>query len=215
MSYYEPGQILEIFEILNASQLSYLLLRNSGDELPGHLEWGKDIDVLIRHENRKKLLNVLLENGFRQVRHPRRNDVKLYGVHQFEMFRSQDQVLLDVNYEIAVQSIDRGQWIPLDQVIQLSAWGNAQNIIIGGVSVPVLSNEDLWVSTLARCVFDKKKFSPWHREMLFHLLPLVDLDDIEEKLRLIFFKYTETLLNLAKKGEYQKIVDDYVSFKDY
>lgn len=215
MSYYERRAISEVFEILNASKVPYLLLRNTGDELPDHLGWGKDIDILVRHQDGIKLRRVLLKNKLIQVRHPLHNDVKLYGVHQFEMFKTQNQVLLDVNYEIAVRSLDRGQWIPLDQVIQLSAWEKSRMVDIGGVSVPVLGSEDLWVCTLARCVFDKKVFSSWHCQALAGLLPLVDLGDVEGKLSLIFFKYTDRLLDLAKKGEYQKIFDDYVSFKDY
>lgn len=215
MSYYEPWSIVKVFELLNGSAIPYLLLRNTGDELPDRLELGKDIDILICHKNRKKLHCVLSKNKQRQIRHPLRNNEKLYGVHQFEMFEAQDQIYLDVNYEIAVRSLDRGQWVPLDQMIQLSAWEKSRMVDIGGVSVPVLGNEDLWVTTLARCVFDKKNFSPWHCQKLSRLLPLVDLDDVEEKLRLIFFKYTDRLLDLAQKGTYQKIYDDYISFKNY
>lgn len=215
MNYYDPVAILEVLKILNATTVPYLLLRNTGDELPDRLEWGKDIDILVRYEDRLRLRGALLENKLRQERHPLHNDLKLYGVHQFESFKSQKQVLLDVSYEIAVRSLDQGQWIPLDREIQLSAWAHSQIVDICGVKVPMLGNEDLWVCTLARCIFDKKNFSPWHRQMLSELLLLVDPVDIEEKLRLVFFKYTDRLFLFAKNGDYQNIYDDYVSFKDY
>lgn len=215
MKYYEPRAIGEVFEILNASQIPYLLLRNTEDELPYHLKYGKDIDILVRYEDRKKLLEVLSENKVNRVRHPHHNGVKLYGVHEFEKFKTQNKVLLDINYEIVVRSLDRGQWIPLDQVIQSSVWEKARQVDVGGVSVPMLGNEDLWVTTLALCVFDKKEFFPWHQQMLSGLLPSVDQSDVEGKLRLIFFKYTDRLLDLVKKGQYQNIFDDYVSFKNY
>jgi hypothetical protein len=215
MNYYESNAILKVFEILNFSNFPYLLLRNTEEELPDKLVKGKDIDILIQHHDREKLLKALRKHKFYQIKHPLRSDVKLYGVHQFDMFESPEQPLLDVNYEIAVRSLDQGQWIPLDQEIQTSSWANAQIVDIGGSSVPMLSNEDLWVCTLARCLFDKKQFSVWHQQMLSALLPSVDSVDLKKKLQLIFFKYTTRLLALARNGDYQLIYNDYMSFKEY
>jgi len=215
MKYYDKAAILNVFNVLNHSGLPYLLLRNTNDELPFNLEYGKDIDILAQHSNSIKTNNLLIKNSFQRVKHPLRSDVRLYGVHQFNMYKSKYSVLLDINYEIVVRSLDKGQWIPLDQALQISAWENKKFVDIGGVNVPTLSDEDLWVCTLARCIFDKKLFSPWHQELLINMLPNINSELVKSKLNLIFFKFTDCLFEMVCRSQFDQIYDKYISFKSY
>ena len=110
------------------------MLRNTNDELPCNLEHGKDIDILVSHSNSSKINYILSKNGLQRIKHPLRSDVRLYGVHEFHLYKSSDSVLLDINYEIVVRSLDKNQWIPLDQAIQISAWSHQKLVNIGGIN---------------------------------------------------------------------------------
>ena len=213
--HYKTDKVLQIFSLLNRSSIPYLLLRNTGDELPHNLKIGKDIDVLVAYSHRKKLLEYLFKVGMKSISHPHKADIKLYGVHEFEKFKNNDGLLLDINYEITVRSLDAGQWIPLDQMIQKSAWKNSKVIVMGRMKIPTLCAEDSFVTTLAHCFFNKKTFSTWHQGMLLDLFSKIDVEKVKAKLSLVFYKYTNRLIECIIAHNFDGIVDDYLSFKGY
>lgn len=215
MNYIDSDQIENALEVLNASGLEWILLRNSGDELPEKLNPGKDIDVLMKSSDALTIHDHLTESGFSLIPHPFRHDVRLYEVHEFKKYSNSYGILIDINFEIVVRSLDQGQWIPLDQEIQYRAWSNRIFTRIGNVRVPILGNEELFVSTLARCVFDKKLFSVWHQNMLYKLFMTCDQAKLKAELGLIFFGYTDRMLSLVRERQFDIIIKDYISCADY
>ena len=191
------------------------MLRNTNDELPNHLPYGKDVDILIQYPNNDRFKSLLLQNKFKQIRHPVRNDKRLYGVHEFNMYQFRDSLLLDINYEMVVRSLDKGQWVPLDQSLQTSAWKNKIFVDIHGLRVPMLCDEDNWIFTLARCIFDKKLFSAWHQNFLSSSLQSINLHTMMPKLHLIFFKFAPRLIQLVRQEKYDMIISEYIAFSDY
>jgi hypothetical protein len=212
---YNPRHVLRIFEILNKYDISYRLLRNTDNEIPDNLLIGKDIDIIVSYFERNRIIELLLREGMKLIPHPFRRDIKLYGVNEFDKLEDANGILLDINYEVVVHSLTDEYWIPLDKEIQLSVWKNSKNVIISGVPITLLCNEDLFIVTIARCIFDKKGFSMWHQEMLSELLLSLDVHTVIEKLELIFFKYSKRLINLIHNDDYDSIYEDYLSFKDY
>lgn len=215
MRHHCPEHIREVFGDLHSADVEWILLRNTCDELPRQLPIGKDIDVLVRIKDRADLRKHLKACGYTRIRHPHRNDVRLYGVHEFEMYRSERGILLDVNFEIAVRSLDAGQWVPLDSIVQESAWRNRQVAELVGREVPTLGSEDMFVCTVARCVFDRREFSDWHGRFLKELLSVCDAKELNKRLRLVFFSYTNRLLTNIAAGRFAGIVEDHLSFSDY
>ena len=117
MSYVNPKSIIDIFNNLNAAGLKYILIRNINSKLPNNLRIGKDIDLLVPHNERSKFIIFLIEKGFTNIRHPFCNDIFLYGTNKFEKFVNKDNMLLDLNYQLACRSLNAGEWIPLDYKI--------------------------------------------------------------------------------------------------
>ena len=115
------SKIIELFNKLNESKLDYILIRNIKNELPNNLIIGKDIDILVDHNQLDDLKSFLKENSFKEILHPHRSNVFLYGVKKFKFYRNPDHILFDLNFELVCRSLDAGQWIPLDQVVQ-KAW---------------------------------------------------------------------------------------------
>ena len=215
MSNVNQSDVLNVFRCLNSSGVDWLLLRNTGDELPNNLAEGKDIDILVRPDDRDRMITHLVSNSFYTIRHPYDEDIKLYGIHDFDMLKTDANLLLDINYEIACRSTDGGQWIPLDKEIQESVWCNRIVKSMAGEDISMPSDEDLFVTTLARCVFVKRSFTQWHRKKLSELFERVGLSGAAQKLPLVFFAYSQRLLNLIQGERYDEIVEDYLSFADY
>lgn len=215
MKIHYQQKVENIFFVLNSSGIDWILLRNTNNELPDNLRYDKDVDILVRPEMRHKIHNHLLNNKFKCVKHPLRYDIRLYGVDEFKMYVSDTGVKVDINFQVAVRSLDRGQWIPLDQDIQNSIWADKKKIMLGDVAVQMPSDEDLFVLTISRCVFDKKIFSTWHAKLLSAIILRCDINAIEKKLRLIFFSFTNRLLEIIRREQYESIIIEYLKFSEY
>ena len=214
MNFVESNELVKVFKLLNESESEYILMRNINNELPTSLEIGKDIDILVKDRN--KVVEVLKKNKFNKTNHPHQNNIFLYGVEKFEFYKNNEDVLFDLNFQIAVRSLDAGQWIPLDQVIQESAWQNKRfERAGGGLEYWTLSYEDEFVALIARSIFDKKEFQAGYAARLDELLPMVNKGDVLNKLKLIFFKYAPVLLCQIERQSYPDVVMNYLAFKEY
>ncbi|MCF6775585.1 hypothetical protein L3V83_03245 [Thiotrichales bacterium 19X7-9] len=209
-------QLKNAFIELNESRLDYILLRNINNEIPLHLDLGKDIDILVKKKDEPLFIEFFKKHNYKEVVHPLRNDIFLYGTDQFRTFKDQNNILFDLNYQVAVRSLDAGQWIPLDQILQNSAWINRRfEQISDDFGYWSLSYEDELICLVARSIFDKKEFQVGYIKRINELIPMVDWNNVQEKFNLIFFKYTPVLIKLIKKNDYQNIIMNYLKFSEY
>lgn len=215
MRLHPPELIDKFFSLLDSSGIDWILLRNTNDELPKLLDVNKDIDILVRPENKTEIHAFFIANQFMEIRHPLANDIRLYGVDAFRMYKNLEGLLIDVNFQAVVKSLDQGQWIPLDQAIQKELWLNRRFVLIGDEHVPMPSVEDLFVLTLCRCILDKKNFTVWGRALLGQAIAECDIERLRKKLELVFFKFTPRLIDLVWNSKFDEIVPCYLSFSDY
>jgi hypothetical protein len=217
MSLIEAAELIKIFKKLNESGLSYILLRNINHELPDKLKVGKDIDLLVHKHEEDEFKAFFKSNCYNTIKHPFRNEIFLYGVDKFEFkYNNNNKILFDLNFQLAVRSLDAGQWIPLDQEIQDSAWNNVRfEKNNSGLGYWTLSCEDELVSLVSRSIFDKKSFEEGYIHRIEELMPLVNLSEIEYKFRLIFFKFAPHLVSLISNKQFQKILYNYLRFIGY
>ena len=214
MSFIENQEIINIFKLLNKNNIKYILMRNIDNELPTHLEIGKDIDLLVN--NREKIVDFFKNNNFKKINHPHQNNIFLYGVKKFEFYKNDKEILFDLNFQIAVRSLDAGQWIPLDETIQLSAWENRrfeqQSEDFGYWT---LSYDDEFISLVARSIFDKKEFKDAYIKRIEELFVLINKEEVVKKLNMVFFNFTPYLLEMIEKQEFDNIITNYLQFKEY
>lgn len=208
-------QIIDIFDKLNESKIDYVLIRNICEELPNNLIVGKDIDILVRYEQLNDIKTFFSMNGFNEVPHPHRGNIFLYGVKKFKFFKNESNALFDLNFNLVCRSLDAGQWIPLDQIVQESAWKNKRYVAKDGFKYWTLSYEDEFITLIVRSIFDKKEFYDGYKERILKLLELINENDVRAKMNLIFFKYTDMLLEQIKNEEFSNIIENYISFKEY
>jgi hypothetical protein len=217
MNLIKNDELINIFQLLNKSKLNYILMRNINDEIPSKLKTGKDIDILISKKNYGKFINFFKDNQYKKISHPHKYDTFLYGVDKFEFkYNANNKIIFDLNFQIAVRSLDAGQWIPLDQVIQKSAWKNKRfeqkNEDFGYWT---LSHEDEMVCLIARSILDKEEFKDGYINRINELYDLIDKENIMKKLNLIFFKFTPDLIGYIENKQYSKIIQNYIQFKEY
>lgn len=217
MSFIQKEFILDMFQSLNSSGLNYILLRNIDNELPSNLIFGKDIDILINKTDEEQFASLLKAKNFINVQHPHKNDVFLYGANEFKFFKNNHHNLIfDLNFELVVRSLDQGQWIPLDQEIQESAWQNRRlKKIDANFEYWTLSYEDEFISLISRAIFDKSEFPSGYSNRIIEIYPLLNKDEVEKKLNLVFFNYTDSLLEQVEKKEFKDIKKNYLQFTDY
>lgn len=208
-------EILNMFSMLNKNNISYVLLRNIDKELPDNLRENKDIDILVKREDKSKFQKVLYNNGYKKRIHPwdfGNNFLFLYAMDKLE-FYAKEKVNLDICYQLCCRSINAKEWMPVDQLINNSVWENKRyNKQYGWYE---LSYEDELIHLLTRCIFDKGEFSLGYRKRILELMEKVSMDDEYERLNVVFFKFSHKLIELIRKCEFDKIVDEYMTFTEY
>jgi len=211
----DAGALLGIFDLLENNCIDYVLLRNIGNELPEMFEANKDIDLLIRRESRDLFQKTLLNNGWKRVKHPwdfGNNFVFLYSMDKLE-FYEKDSIHLDICYQLCCRSINKGEWMPLDQMINQSVWEN--RIKNTKWNWYQLSSEDELVHLLTRCIFDKKIFSKEYQNRIDELMAVSNTKYLKNKLNLVFFLFSEVLLEKLVNKTYISIIESYYKFCDY
>ncbi len=208
------SDVISFFHEMNNGNLPYILIRNISGELPYSLSQGKDIDLLVKNDG--VVENFLLDRDFVEVIHPHCNNIFLYGVTPFKFFVNHKAgIILDLHFQLCCRSLNAGEWIPLDNSIQLSAWEDFREVVDNKFSYKALSLADELTCLIARCVFDKKAFSLGYKMRINELMSVVQQDELELKLELIFFKYSKTLLSKLQQQSFDDIYNDYLKFKDY
>jgi hypothetical protein len=215
MTFVPEKSITSLFKKLNSPPIQYILLRNISNELPSKLTPGKDIDILARYSDRSELISFFRNLNFKHVRHPNFADVFLYGVNYFDFFSHPDGYFVDINYQIVCRSLNQREWIPLDRKIQTTGWNC--RIFDEGETLPAyrLSPEIEFISLIARCIFDKQHFPSGYQSRINSLLTQVSLCSIVVDLKLVFFGFTERLLDMIQKQQYSDVFQEYLTFYSY
>ena len=66
-----------------------------------------------------------------------------------------------------------------------------------------------------RCVFDKACFPEEYRYEILQISYLYDEQAVKDKLRYVFFKFTDTIILMLKDGAFDDIIEAYYSYGDY
>jgi len=214
MSEYVPREnVLKIFEELNLSGVNYVLLRNLKDELPGNLRSNKDIDIMVNAEDVQLLHSNSKKLNWKKLRHPFSNIPFLYGMQPFEFYQVHG-INVDICFQLSCRSLNKGEWFPLDMYVQDSVWKNR----LKAEGMPwnyTLSRVDEMVHLLTRSVFDKKAFGDGYIERLNELQSVINENELRTRLKLIFFQFTDTLIDHIKNRSYESIYINYIQFRNY
>jgi hypothetical protein len=216
MKFISSQQIMAILSALACSDIPYRLLRNIGNELPGRLIEGKDIDILVHWDDKEKVDLFLKQNSFQKVSHPLKRDQFLYGVHPCRFYKHVSiDVFIDCHFELACRSLNKGEWIPLDRRIQEKAWIECTPQYMGGLVLAGLPRACECLHILTRCIFDKRKFNDAYIQRIEELAEMLSNSELQEVLQPVFFKFSGTLLRFIRAKRYDQIISAHLGFMEY
>lgn len=219
MEYIASEHINKFFDDLNKSGIQYVLIKNIGGELPNYLEDGKDIDILVLNSEQGRFSQFMKEHDFESLDPPmgRKNGWNFaYRLPEYQFWKKRNikyTFYIDASFKLACKSLMPNMWIPLDQKINNDIWKN--KVFDSKNNWWIMDEKTIFVYMIARSILDKHMFKDVYISDIEKKRFLLDDAEIREKLSLIFFKYTDHLIELIKNGSYATIFDDYIAFTEY
>ena len=215
--YINPFFIKNFFEGLNNEKINYVLIKNVGNELPDNLIIGKDIDILVHHESMHSFHKYISKHG-RKMLHPYGKEagwLNIYRLPEFEFWRlnTADDLFIDVSNMLSCHSLMPNIWIPLDNHIQTDLW---QNKVFDEENKWWRIDDDiLYVYLVSRCILDKRKFPEVYREEIKKQRSKIETEKVKAYFENVFFKFTDPLMIMLDKGDFDNIISAYIRYKNY
>ena len=198
------AQINRLCKMLTDRNIRYRLI----DAYEGYLS------VLINNNDYQAFSKLCKEDGFQKKQHPlgRLFDyVFLYQMRPFELYMYQGALLVDCMFQLPCASLTPKTWIPLDRAIQKYVWEN--ELIVD--EKLWLDNVSLFIFQTAWSVFYCKGFSKESREKLCRCLREAAEEKLHELLKLVFFSYSARLLELSRAEQFDEIIKEYYTYREY
>ncbi|MBQ9282613.1 MAG: hypothetical protein IJ207_10545 [Treponema sp.] len=209
--------VMDFFKMLNENHVCFLLIKNTGDELPAKLKPGKNIGIIVNPADKLKFAEVMKKNDFLYRIHPfgREHGWNFaYNLesHQFWQKKNSDY-FVDVCFALCVKSLSPMVWVPLDEKINSRVWKNS--VLNEKLGCSQLDEKTLLVYLIAHCLFDKRCFSDSYVKAIGDLKSLLGDEDVRKMLKTVFYEFTDSLINLVHADCYSKIFSSYLSFTEY
>lgn len=217
---YIPKKLIrDFFDDINRFGIRYVLIKNIGHELPEKLENGKDIDILVHIDDKDIFARQMSQHGFHIHTHPlgiEHGWTFAYGLPEYQFWQKNDteyELYIDATFKLCCKSFTPYVWIPLDKKINKAIW---ETRVWDEVNHWWIMDEHTEiVYLLIRCIFDKRSFSAAYIQEIESRKQLLYDEQAIEKMRLIFFQFTDALISLIQQGEYENILRKYITFANY
>jgi hypothetical protein len=167
--------------------------------------------ILVSPEQKSVLKNLMKDLGWKYLKNNYRNDVFLYGMDRFKDFVYKNSIIT-AYFQLACKSTMHKEWIPLDRKINNYA---LKNRMFGQDNVYWLENKYDIVYRIAKCIFTEGQFSASDKEKIQNSEYLLNDEKAIGFLESIFFKFTQTLLDMLLKRDYDRIISTYFKFSEY
>lgn len=211
--------ITEFFHDINQFEIHYVLIKNIGGELPESLKDGKDIDILVLEEDKDEFTRQMVKKGYHTHTPPlglEHGWSFAYNLPEYQFWKKSGtdyNLYIDACFKLCCKSFMPKVWIPLDKKINEDIWKKR-----------VWDEKNQWwtldertelIYLLVRCVFDKRGFSPLYIAEIEQRKELLKDEEVLEKMRLVFFKFTDTLIRMIEEQKYESIIERYIAFSEY
>ena len=197
-------EFINIISILNKNHIDYVFLNDNKIE--------NNYDLLIKNNDYSQLLEKCRLNKLNDIN----NENYWYGASKPKIWIMENNERITIYKQLLVRSLTSGIWIPLDKIIQKSAFENRTKFeISSGEYAFILCNIDKIVYSISNSVFTTKVFSENDISFITRKLSQIDVEQLEYRLDKVFFKYTEKLMEQINNGSFNQILHDYIRFKEY
>lgn len=216
MPFYKRADVEQVIKQLNDENINYVLIKNIRNELPDCLEKDKDIDLLVYKKDWERFKKFIRKIKAIEILHPWgrwKGYSTLYGVDYPHIYVLKSGIMLDVSNDLCVKSLDMPSWIPLDASINASIW--TDKVWNEELQCWQMDEKNLFCYLIARGVFDKRGFSEAYQEEISRRKELLHEPVVIQKLNGIFFAFTSELKRLIEAGDYDHIIQRYISYMEY
>ncbi len=209
--YVPENVVVDFFEKLNEENIIYVVRNNIDGELPRHLKATKDIDLLIYEKCIDRFEHLMRNMGFQKN--------MMYDQRQFlegtrgNIMWKNDFSLLQVHifYDLCCKGLSM-EWNKIGEDIQNRIWSKKKWDNVN--CFWVMDNETQFIYLIARSIFDKNSFQRGYIKEINHLCSNIDKSIVKGYLTEIFGDFTDELIGMIERQNYDQIIKTYFSFKD-
>ena len=199
-------EFINIVSVLNQKNQDFVLIDKK--QYNGHYSYF----LLVKNNDYQKLFGDCHLQNITSIN----NERYWYGASKPKFWLLSNNDVIKVYKQIIVKSMTEGIWIPLDKAIQKSAFENENAVSLSNNStVFELCTLDKITYIISNAVFNTKEFSNDDIVYVNHNIKSIDVELLKFRLDKVFFKYTNILLDHLVNSRFEKILPDYLVFKDY
>ena len=199
-------EFINIVSVLNQKNQDFVLIDKK--QYNGHYSYF----LLVKNNDYQKLFGDCHLQNITSIN----NERYWYGASKPKFWLLSNNDVIKVYKQIIVKSMTEGIWIPLDKAIQKSAFENKNAVSLSNNStVFELCTLDKITYIISNAVFNTKEFSNDDIVYVNHNIKSIDVELLKFRLDKVFFKYTNILLDHLVNSRFEKILPDYLVFKDY
>lgn len=210
----EAKLIRDFFELLNNKGVRYVLIKNDRNLIPEFVKDGDDIDILIHPQNYDYFIKLMFENNY--IRLPGESH-KYFFVYKLkpDIYLEKDGAFFHAYDKLSCVSFTNmgKSKIPLDNFIQDYIWKTC--IWDKEKKWWIMEDRVILLYLIIRSVLDKKEFRKKYIEEIKLRSNFLDDIKFKEMCNLVFFKFTDNLIELLKIEKYDEIILKYQHFCDY
>lgn len=195
------------FQLLNQNDIRYCVLELDED--------AQMIDLFVHSDSNRRFIEIMKQNQYKRIGTSTDEYAFIYRLEPDIFWEAPNGSKIHSSCQMSCVSMSNLSKckLPLDKKVQQSIWENriwdehnrCWNVCI----------EDYLIHTLTTCVFDQKCFG--HKSIRWIAKSGVDLKSksLIGKLEGIFFRFTPELIRHLEECDYQNIIRDYRTFRDY
>lgn len=205
--------VIKIFDTLDAQGVNFVTLQGF-ELLPDKVSIKKDVDLLIHPDSAGSALMIFEGCGFIASNGYPQGTVCLYGTRPSIFYdHKQLDIRFHVVYELSYRSLNKGEKIPVDKMLQNSIFQNKMSV--GEIWRYMPSAEDEFLMLICRCIYDKRTVPQWYKDKIEKLFSEIAPEKRQKHCELVFLKFTPQLLATIEKKETEYIFEKYITFCDY
>lgn len=166
--------------------------------------------ILIRPGSYNEYRNTIIhDSNINLLHHPYGNMFGyrfLYQMYPFEIFETENNYV-EVYFQLPCLSLTPKTWIPLDKIIQDRIWRFDNQTHIDDLSFLIYK--------ITWAIFKNGCFNEDSVKVISRLIPSVDRNEFHYLLSLVFYGFTDDLVNYLYDSQYHKIIQDFFAFSNY
>ena len=114
-------------------------------------------------------------------------------------------------FQLPCMSLSPKTWVPLDRMIQRRVWEQERE----EDGIRMLDEVCRYIYRLCYSVFKKNGISEWDRNFFDSHQEVLEMSAFRECLEMVFFLYTDALIQMLKDRRYNEIIPGYYGFDKY